>query len=412
MQEARFEMNLGMMLRRNARHYPNKLAIVVGQDRLSYREFNQRVNRAANAMLAMGLNKGDKVAMLLPNSLEMLDLFWACAKAGTVIVPLNPMVKGKDMVRLLQDCEARALYFAPDYTAEVEEMKLELSLINPERFVSIGGDNDYVKYNKLVANASDSEPEVELSEYDHYNIMYSSGTTGLPKGIVHSHRTRVMYAFLWGMEYGVTFDSVVLSAGNLVFNGTLAFMFPAICAGATYVVLPKFSAEITLNVIQNERVSQTMLVPVQVIQLLESPLFDKTDLRSLKVLMTLGSPLAVERKRELEAKLPGVLYELYGLTEGFLTTLRPQDVMRKPGSVGPAMPFNEFMIMDEDMQPLKLGEVGEIVGRGPNPHAGLLQQPQCLYRCTLSGQMDAYRRFGLPRRRRLYLSGRSQKGYD
>jgi acyl-CoA synthetase (AMP-forming)/AMP-acid ligase II len=206
--------------------------------------------------------------------------------------------------------------------------------------------------------------------------MYSSGTTGLPKGIVHSHRTRMMYTFLWGMEYGVTFDSVVMSAGSLVFNGSLIFMFPAICSGATYVVLPKFSADTVLDAFHYLRVSHTMLVPAQIIQMLESPRFDQTDFGALKCLLTLGSPLAVERKRELVGKLPNVLFELYGLTEGFMTTLRPPDVMRKLGSVGPAMPLNEAKIVDDYLNELPVGEVGEVLGKGPTLMAGYYNNPE------------------------------------
>ncbi|WP_368504842.1 class I adenylate-forming enzyme family protein [Alkalihalophilus sp. As8PL] len=366
-------LNVGMMLKRNATHYPNKLAVIHGKERLTYKQFNGRVNRLANALLDNGFKKGDRVAMLLPNSLEMLELFWATAKIGVVIVPLNPMVRGSDNVYQLNDCRPKMIVFHHSYEDDINQIKEDINYI--EFFITTDSKTTtFTNYQELINGQSDTEPSVSVTEEDEANIMYSSGTTGLPKGIVHTHKTRMMYAFLWGMEYGVTYNSTVLATGSLVFNGSVAFMYPTICAGATYVLEKKFDKDTVMDVIEKEQVTHTMMVPTQVITTLDHPSYRPERLGSLQVLLTLGSPLPTNRKEQLANELPGRLFELYGLTEGFLTTLRPDFVLEKPSSVGPPMIFNEFKIVDEKNQEVPVGEVGEIIGSGPTLMTGYLNK--------------------------------------
>lgn len=386
MRTGQAQLNLGTMLRRNAKHYPHKVALVFEDERVTYEELNQRVNRTAHSLLQLGVEIGDKVALLLSNSLEMFELFWATAKIGAVVVPLNPMVQGKDLIRLLSDCEAKVLVVAQDYAAVIEKIRTELS-IDPQRFVLVGEEPvlGYKNYKDLTAQASSEEPDISVKESAPYNIMYSSGTTGLPKGIVHTHKTRAMTALTAGMGFGITFDSVILCAGSLVFNGSLAFMFPTMCAAATYVLLPKFSAMQAIDAIRSEKVTHTVMVPTQIIQILDSKEANRDDLASLKVLLSLGSPLPVERKKEFMAKYPGVLYELYGTTEGFSTVLRPEDMLRKMGSVGCPSQFNEYMIMDEAGNKLATGEIGEIVGTGPTLMSEYYNNPEATEKAFYQG---------------------------
>ncbi|MDN3450490.1 AMP-binding protein [Planococcus sp. APC 3906] len=378
-------LNVGMMLKRNARHYPEKLAIIHGSERLTYKVFNGRVNRLANALIGKGIEKGDRVAMLLPNSLEMLELFWAAAKIGAVIVPLNPMVRGTDNIYQLEDCQPKMAVFHASYEDEIASIKEQLGFIR--YLVSATEERgEFLRYSELVEGQPDHEPDVSISENDEVNIMYSSGTTGLPKGIIHTHKTRIMYAFLWGMEYGVNFNSTVLATGSLVFNGSVAFMYPAICAGATYILESKFDKDEIIGLIEREGVTHTMMVPTQIITVLDHPGYDPARLSSLQVLLALGAPLPQNRKQQLASELPGRLFELYGLTEGFLTTLRPDYVLEKPGSVGPPMIFNEFKIVDEALQEVPLGKTGEILGRGPTMMAGYLNKPELTEEALVDGK--------------------------
>ena len=200
---------------------------------------------------------------------------------------------------------------------------------------------------------------------DPFNIIYSSGTTGLPKGIVHTHAIREVYCTGFASSFRIHPESVMLHSGSLVFNGAFLTLMPAFYLGCTYVLMPRFDPDRLIELVERERVTHTMLVPSQLVALLERPGFGEEQCGSLEMICSVGAPLHLDRKQELERRLPGRFYELYGLTEGFATVLDRDDAGRKPGSVGVPPPLYEMRIVDEKGADLPAGEIGEIVGRGP-----------------------------------------------
>jgi acyl-CoA synthetase (AMP-forming)/AMP-acid ligase II len=200
---------------------------------------------------------------------------------------------------------------------------------------------------------------------DLLTIMYTSGTTGLPKGICHTHFIRAMYATLMANAWRMKPESVVLHSGALVFNGAMTTLFPAAMLGATYIVHRQFDAEAFIATVERERVTHTMLVPSQIVAILNAHGFAPERLVSLEMILSLGAPLHVEHKERLNRLLPDRFYELYGLTEGFVTILDRDDARRKAGSVGVPPPFYDLRIVDEDGRDLPAGQTGEIAGRGP-----------------------------------------------
>ncbi len=195
--------------------------------------------------------------------------------------------------------------------------------------------------------------------------MYTSGTTGAPKGIQHTHFIRAMYALTMAPAWRMTPESVVMHAGAIVFNGAFVTLMPAFYLGARYVLMQAFDPEDAIATIARERVTHTMLVPAQIIAILASPAFDPAKLASLEMILSLGAPLLQEHKDRLNALLPGRFHELYGLTEGFVTILDKRDARAKSGSVGVPPVFCELRIVDEAGRDVPVGEVGEIVGRSP-----------------------------------------------
>ncbi len=198
-----------------------------------------------------------------------------------------------------------------------------------------------------------------------YNLMYTSGTTGLPKGIIHTHRIRAMYGMVFAQAFRIDRQSVVLQTGAIVFNGAFVTMMAALYSGARYVLDSAFDAGRALALIEAERVSHCMMVPAQLISLLDHPDFDPARLGSLKMLLTLGAPMPTERREQWMRLLPGTYHELYGLTEGFVTILDAADAPRKAGSVGCPPALFAMKIVDESGRELPPGVNGEILGKGP-----------------------------------------------
>jgi acyl-CoA synthetase (AMP-forming)/AMP-acid ligase II len=233
----------------------------------------------------------------------------------------------------------------------------------------------YLAFGLLHGDASDAPPVAHVGAGDLLTLMYTSGTTGLPKGIQHTHFIRAMYATTLASAWRMAPESVVLHSGAIVFNGAMTTMFPAFMLGATYVLHRAFDAETFIATVERERVTHTMLVPSQVVAVLNARGFDPARLVSLEMVLSLGAPLLKEHKDRLSALLPRRFYELYGLTEGFVTILDRDDALRKAGSVGVPPPFYEMRIVGEDGREAPPGTIGEIAGRGPITMPGYYNRP-------------------------------------
>ncbi len=361
------EVNMGRLISRHARCRPHHTAVVCGGERLTYLEFNDRVNAFSNALLACGLRKGDKVATVLPNCLELLVLYWAAAKTGIAAVPLSPLLKAPALARLLDGAGAAMVIGAPSQAELLAAVRIEDPGIRTERYLITGeAPEGFCAYDRFIEGASRTEPpDAGIKGGDLFNIIYSSGTTGEPKGIIHTHFIRAMYAMVFGAAWRMTPESVVLQTGALIFNGAFVTMLPCFFYGATYVLHEAFEEERLIETIAEENVTHVMMVPAQIIAVMNSAKFTIEKLATLEMILTLGSPLHLEHKQRLEAALPGRFHELYGLTEGFMTILDRADFATKPGSVGVPPPFFEMRIVGDDGRDCNGGEVGEIVGRGP-----------------------------------------------
>jgi len=307
----------------------------------------------------------------------MLEIYQAVAKTGMVVVPLSPLLRGESLVTLINDADSVAVITMVSMVAHFDAVRDRIR-VPADRFILTDSSDvlGYRGYQALAATASEEEPPwVEISDDDPYNIIYSSGTTGDPKGIVHTHYARTAYCTGFASSYRIKPASVILHAGSLVFNGAFLTLMPAFYLGATYVLMPGFDARKMIDLMHAEKVTHVLAVPSQIIALLAESDFDEEHLPDLEMICSVGAPLHLQHKEALARRLPKRFYELYGLTEGFVTILDRDDFPDKPGSVGVPPPLYEMRILNDDGRDLPPGEVGEIVGRGPITMPGYYKRP-------------------------------------
>ncbi|TFH05860.1 MAG: AMP-dependent synthetase, partial [Candidatus Thorarchaeota archaeon] len=372
-------INIGMLLTRNAQSRPDHLGIVFEESRLTFREFNQNVNRIANALRGLGIDKGDKIAIVLPNCLELLELYWGIAKLGAVAVPLSTLLMSSGLKSLITDSDAKLVVTNFQFIDIFDAIKQELPIVesNGYIFTDTPSSKGYQDYHILKAAADDAEPEdVVSNENDPYNIIYSSGTTGLPKGIVLSHYVRAFYASLFASSFRMTPESVVIHGGSIVFNGAFVTLMPAMLVGATFILQSRFDAQEFIETVQRERATHVIMVPSQLIAILNAPNFSIEALASLEMICSVGAPIHMDVKEQLSQLLPNRFYELYGLTEGFITILDRTHYSRKPESVGIPPPFYEMRIVNDSGEDVPIGEIGEIIGRGPTLMTDYYKRPE------------------------------------
>ena len=361
-------MNIGSFFKRHAQYRPDHPAVVFENQRLTHREFNGSINRTANALRDLGVKKGEKVATLLPNCIELLEIYWAVSKIGAVVVPLSTLLLEGALLSLLDDSESVMVVTTGSLSDLVRPALARLPALDEGRVLLVDKEEHdrFQNLHRLKREASEEEPEdVKIDPQDVFNIMYSSGTTGLPKGIVHTHAIRIAYGTSFAASFRIHPESVVMHAGAIVFNGAFVDLMPAVLQGATYVLLPGFDPVSYIEAIEKERVTHVMMVPAQIIAMLETPHFDPDRLQSLEMILVLGAPLLMKHKEKLNRLLPDRFYELYGLTEGFVTVLDKLDYRRKPKSVGVPPPLFEMKIVDVAGKEVPARMIGEICGRGP-----------------------------------------------
>lgn len=352
----------------NARFFAGKPVAICGDDRLSWAEFERRTNRIAHALLGLGLGKGDKVCLLMQTSIEMFELLWGTVKAGCVTVPLNVMMAKDSLALMINNSEAKVLVVDSKTASMIEAIRDRLEGVQAGGFLAVDHEGaGWRDAGALIDAASDADPEIALDLTDSMNIIYSSGTTGVPKGIEHSHAARHLYPLGFGPGLGIDRFAVSICSTPLYTNGTWITMLPTVYWGGTTVLMREFSPAGFLELIARERCTHAFMVPTQFIVVCAHPEIARHDVSSMRCLLSGGQPLPTKTFNELREKFPKAgLYECYGQTEGFVTLCTPADYARgKYGSVGLPIFGGDVIIIDESGTPLPRGETGEICGWSP-----------------------------------------------
>jgi len=349
-------------LRRAARYYPEQTAVSSVGTRRSFRELHDRVAGIAAALGKHGFRAGDRLALLLPNEPDYLDLVYACAWLGLIAVPVNTRLSITEIAHLIADANPRGLIRHSSLPVPAAKVPWELVL-----------DQDPLEVQ------SDSHPEPIYDPEAILALVYTSGTTGHPKGVVVTHAN--ILANVDHCNYWVPYQEggVHLHAAPIFHILDFPFMFAAPAFGVCQVTIPKFDAQTFCETVERERVSQSVLVPTMINLLTQFGKTQKYDLTSLKTLAYGGSPIAPELIHRLRELLPNLeLVQGYGLSEaGFLTGLKDHEhTENRLTSCGRTCPGIDLRVVDESGKELEAGGHGELVVRGANVMSGYWEKPE------------------------------------
>ncbi len=348
-----------------------KDAVVDGDMVVSWAGFGRGTRQVANALRSLGLGHGDRVVVLMSNSYEMVEAMFGIIRGGFCAVPLNCAITDEAIAGMIANSEAKAVIASGEHIARIEGLRQRIGAEVSQRLIGVtpvaAGWHDYHSCRDAAAAAAFP---VSIEPGDECNIIYSSGTTGLPKGIVHDHSGRVAWAS--DMAVALRYHSGARTLLNLGLFSNISWvaMLATIFAGGTIVVQRRFDTAECLDLIQREKITHTVMVPLQFQRILEFGRYDEYDLSSLDAYMCCGSPLAVAIKQDIVRRMPGHFIELYGLTEGLVTILGPEDMLEKVESVGRACPGQNLAVVDDDGNELPVGQSGEIVGQSRFMMAG------------------------------------------
>ena len=358
-------------LARHSERFPDKTALIVGQDRCTYGVLNDRVNRLARALRKAGVGPGDTVAAVLPNCLAWVELLNALGKIGGLLVPIGYRLKAPEIAYMLSDSTARAAVVAPSLLPELQRAVGDGEIEPESVWVTGSGTPEWgVSYEAVLEAESSAEPDHAYLGGGYNVLVYTAGTTGRPRAVERRHSPDSLHlaplavAQMWDLDD----REVHLAAGPLYHTAPGAYAQLHVLIGATTVVMPHFDALESLRLIERHRVTNCFMVPTHFARImhLDKTVRESSDLSSVRLLMHSAAPCPAHVKRGVMGLFPpGVVTEFYGASESGFTRITAQEWLDKPGSVGRPWPGHEIRIMDEFGTPCANGDVGLIYVRGP-----------------------------------------------
>jgi long-chain acyl-CoA synthetase len=378
-------MRIGDLLTRAARCYPDKEAVVFEGTRLTYRELNERTNRLAAALIDMGVKPGDRVGLICHNSHHFTEAFFACAKIGAASTNLNWRLSPKELALLLNDAAPDVVIFSKRFDYLFAPMKEDLK--KKVRFIAVDGviDKEMIDYEELISKYKPDEPGVTVGQDDTVLLLYTSGTTGRPKGVMLTHKNMMANSISTIVEMEMTRDWNIL--GLLpIFHVGIFVLIDMVWVGAKVTYVHSFDPKAIFEVVQKEKTTATAFTPVIFKFLLDHPDIDKYDLSSLKTIIYATAPMPVELLRRSIKKFKCGFIQFFGMTETSPTLtmlVREDHLLEGPeykvkwlGSAGRPVSNVQVRVVDEAGKDCAPGVIGEIIGKGDNVMKGYYNMPE------------------------------------
>jgi len=390
-------MQLETFLEQSAARFPDKAALVCGKRRLTYAELERSANQLAHALIDQGVQRGDRVAIHLENSVEAVIAVFAVLKAGAVFLMVNSTTKCEKLAYILNDCRAAALFLPAGKLADLADsghatphLRTVITVGEPATQTDLAETTHCTFEQLLEANAAHNEPPAKRAiDVDLAALVYTSGSTGNPKGVMLTHRNMVSAATSITTYLENTADDIVFSVLPLSFDYGLYQALMSVKFGGTLILERSFAyPHAVMKKLVAERATGFPLVPTMLAFLLQIDL-SRYDLKHLRYVSNTGAALPVDHIARFRKLVPHVdVYSMYGLTEcKRVAYLPPAQIDRRPGSVGRAMPNTEVYLVDDDGRRLGPGETGELVVRGSNVMPGYWERPEATDRMLKPGPL-------------------------
>ncbi|MBL7203279.1 MAG: long-chain fatty acid--CoA ligase [Desulfobacteraceae bacterium] len=369
-------MNLGRYITRSALYYPNNIALIYGDKRFTYKEFEHRTNRLAQGLLSLGLKKGDRIAIQSWNRSEIVETEVACYKTGMVRIPINARLSLSETLYVLNDSGANAIVIGPQHMGPLLENEAKLKTV--EHFICMeNAPKGKISYYTLLEQGKKESPEIDLEPDKLAVLSYSSGTTGKLKAIMQSleNRLAMIRKALMIPDTSIGPDDIFAHAGPITHASGMMLM-PVMFRGGCNLILCRFDVELLLKAIQKEKVTYTLLVPTMINMILDYPEAHEYDLGSLRGVLYGAAPISKARAKQAIELFGPTLIQGYGMTEttSLTTILTPKDHMNalrvkdqeRLASCGRPYFDTEVKVVNENGEEVPPGQIGEIIMRGPD----------------------------------------------
>ncbi|MBI4314784.1 MAG: AMP-binding protein [Chloroflexi bacterium] len=368
---------IGDIARRNAQVFAAKWGVVEGDTRLTHRQVNERANSLAHGLRALGVSKGERVALLSRNDYRFVEMYFGLPKIGAIFVPLNFWSSDEDLVYVLNQCQAAALVLSAEFRETVERIRPRIPTARLLIVMADSPVSEMISYESLASGHPVHEPEADLHSDDDTLILYTSGSTGRPKGAVYTHRGLLHTAMIMSIELGLRNTEITLHFLPL-FSSNLEQLLPLSLMGATHVILRKFDPSLVWETVAREKVTHFDAVPTTMRLLLQYPGLGHVDTASLRLVSYASEPMpAVTITAWLETFPRVEAVQFYGMIEFLcIAGQKPWEQLSRIGTVGRPMPGTLIRVVDEEGQDVPSGEAGEVIARSDCGMRGYWESPE------------------------------------